>query len=215
MIDMSKNNQGRRFRRTMADVRPWSALYPGDFAFRKRRYGKLSEEVIDELCRAFENGHPPEFAAACVGVQYKTLLGWIKKGEENYDYIMECEENGIPLRDEDYTLFFSLFVSVKRALYQCHDEALKVFKMAYRLGDWRAAARFLERRFPDQWGKKLSRDEKEVMMNQGPRVLIVPARCESREEWEVLVAEEDKRRMLESKEGGAVLEGDGMILGAE
>ena len=186
-----------KFKRTIKDVEASLTA----FDEYKRKVGtkgglasQISTRCIDTISQALSLGHHPNFAAAGAGINYDTLARWLKKGKGDFDRLEAFGIKGIPLRDEDYSLFFELYVRVQQALFESQDAPLKAINLAAKSGDWRAAAHFLERRFPKQWGRKL--ESKVENTGSAPitmrTLLVVPKRVETMEEWEDAVVAEDK-----------------------
>lgn len=195
-IEVKQNKTKPKFKRTIKDIEASFTAFD-EYKRRVRKKGgqvsHISTRCIDTISQALALGHHPEFASAGAGIKYTTLKHWLKKGKDDFDRLEVLELKGIPLRDEDYSLFFELYVRVQQALFESQDAPLKSISLAAKDGDWRAAAHFLERRFPKQWGKKLESRVENVGQPTTMRTLIVvPKRVETMEEWEDAVVAEDK-----------------------
>lgn len=100
------------------------------------RPSKLTEEVKNRLLDALRMGNYYEAACAYAGVSYSTLRGWIVKGEK--------------AKSGKYLKFLE---AVRQA--EAEAEARIVLQWQKAMPeDWRAAQAFLERRYPERWGKK-------------------------------------------------------------
>jgi hypothetical protein len=100
------------------------------------RPSKLTESRMEKLIEALRAGAYRIDACRAAGIHYNTLLAWEKKGE--------TQEKGE----------FSEFLE---ALRMAEAEAvitnIDVITRAAQDGDWRAAAWFLEHKYPDRWAR--------------------------------------------------------------
>ena len=187
----------KRFRRTLKDVQVLRSEPSKKYVPKGGSLSKLNLEMTDLICDALGRGHYPQFAAANAGISYETLKNWLKRGRDDYERLSKLDERGVPLRDEDYSLFFDLYVKVQRALFNVQDGPLQNIVAASE-EDWRAAAHFLERRFPKEWGKKEGKTAIEVNANTTTQtVIVVPEKAKSVEEWDRMV--EERRKIAEAK----------------
>lgn len=101
------------------------------------RPSKLTPESAKKIVDAIAAGNYLEVAAAHGGVVYSTLNEWMKKGER--------------ATTGDYREFYE---SVKRA--EADAEMLRIARIskAGSEGNWTADAWYLERRYPDRWGRR-------------------------------------------------------------
>lgn len=100
--------------------------------------------VINDLIRA---GMTPSRAAEATGLAKSTVSGWIKRGVTEQ---MHIENGGEPNASEKPYLTF-VEGMVKAEAEAMGGLVLAWFKEA-RSGDWKAAERFLARRWPQEWG---------------------------------------------------------------
>ena len=187
----------KRFRRTLKDVQVLRSEPSKKYVPKGGSLSKLNLEMTDLICDALSRGHYPQFAAANAGISYETLKNWLKKGKSDFERLSRLDERGVPLRDEDYSLFFDLYMKVQKALFNVQDSPLQNI-IAASEEDWRAAAHFLERRFPKEWGKKEGKTAIEVNANTTTQtVIVVPEKAKSVDEWNEMV--EERRRIAEQK----------------
>lgn len=100
------------------------------------RPSKLTPEVQKRLCDAIRAGNYYEAACAYAGIDYSTFRRWMKKGEgqKRGKYREFCE-------------------AVTRA--ELEAEARLVAQWQQHMpNDYRAIRDFLERRFPERWGRR-------------------------------------------------------------
>ena len=95
---------------------------------------KLTSEVVDAVTKAIADGVPQRTAAALAGVSESTLQNWLKAG-----------------RERTTVAFVQFLERVKKARAEAVAVAIANINRASRR-DWRAAAWWLERMHPDQYG---------------------------------------------------------------
>jgi hypothetical protein len=101
------------------------------------RPSKLTDELTDQLCNVFTRGQTSiESACALVGISKRTYHAWMERGR-----------NG----DPDYEHFLH---SIEKSRAQAVQSYLDVIHNAAMNGTWQAAAWWLERVLPEQYGRK-------------------------------------------------------------
>lgn len=117
---------------------------------------KLTPEVQERICDALRKGCTRRAAAAYAGISEDTLYNWIARGEGRAKS---------PPREE--------FTRFSEAVKRAESEAEKRYtEIIYRAADetWQAAAWWLERRYPKEWGR---RERHEVQGSEdGPPIVI-------------------------------------------
>ncbi len=98
---------------------------------------KLSDEVKDKLVDAISQGNYYEAACAYAGISYSTLREWINKGEEE----------GAEKEFSDFS------EAIKKAEADAEVAMVKAWQK-HIPNNWQAIATFMERRYPDRWGRK-------------------------------------------------------------
>jgi transposase len=97
---------------------------------------KLNDEVKDKLVAAIAQGNYYEAACGYVGIDYRTFRNWMTEGEQATDGI-----------------YFQFFHAIKKA--EAHAELKMVQEwQKHTPNNWQAIATFMERRYPDRWGRK-------------------------------------------------------------
>lgn len=99
--------------------------------------GKFTPERTDAIIKAIQEGCPHETAAAAAGIATSTFYAWIEKGEGF--------QTGIYREFAD---------NVRRAEALAEAERISRIDRAGKEGDWKADAWYLERRYPERWGRK-------------------------------------------------------------
>lgn len=101
------------------------------------RQTKLTPDVQDKIVAALRVGATYEHAALVAGISYRTFRNWMQEGEH--------AERG---------LYLQFFQAIKRAEAEASVRWLARIEQAANDGVWQAAAWKLERRFPEQWGRR-------------------------------------------------------------
>ena len=104
-------------------------------ARRGGRPSKLTDELENNLCRHLSVGVSIADAAVVVGTSPSTVHGWLTEGR----------------RSDGRARLRELAAAVDEARSESTLFALSAIQQAMRAGKWRAAAYFLERRFPGPW----------------------------------------------------------------
>ncbi len=100
------------------------------------RPSKLTPEVTKRLTEAIRAGNYYEAACAYAGIHYSTFRKWMQKGE--------TAKSG---------KFREFFEAVTRAEYEAEVRMVALWQK-HMPEDYRAIRDFLERRYPDRWGRR-------------------------------------------------------------
>ena len=111
---------------------------------------KITEEITGCIVDALGAGHYREVACKLAGIDRKTLLNWLKRGER--------ERSGV---------YRDLYLAVEQAEAKAEVFHLKNIETAS-TKSWFASAWFLERKHPERWGKREA-----PPANDGPRDEVV------------------------------------------
>lgn len=106
---------------------------------------KLTPELQAKVVQALRAGNYRKAACAFAGISEGTLYRWISDAEADI-------EAGRRTRHREF------YEAVKRAEAEAEVEAVAMIRKAMP-DDWKAAAHYLERRHPEAWGRKDSRQE--------------------------------------------------------
>jgi transposase len=112
-------------------------------ALPKGRPSKFTPEIKQSICEHISAGNYLDTACRLAGVDYTTFRGWMVKGEQ--------EGKG------DY---FEFLRQVRLAEAQAEAERVRLILNAGKYDDWKANAWYLERKYPERWGKKEQLDAK-------------------------------------------------------
>ena len=98
---------------------------------------KLNSARAKSIINALEQGNTRKVAAESSGISARTLQRWLKMG-----------------RDNEGRQFVKLLASVEKAEATAAAAMVKSLVAAADKGEWRAAAWWLERRYPNDWGRR-------------------------------------------------------------
>ena len=111
---------------------------------------KITEEITLCIVDALGAGHYREVACKLAGIDRRTLLNWLKRGQR--------ERSGV---------YRDLYLAVEQAEAKAEVFHLKNIETAS-TKSWFASAWFLERKHPERWGKREA-----PPANDGPRDEVV------------------------------------------
>ncbi|OPX58898.1 MAG: hypothetical protein A4E25_01435 [Methanobacterium sp. PtaB.Bin024] len=101
------------------------------------RPSKLTPELVDEIVKHIKAGNYPETAAEIAGISSTTFYRWKKYGKER--------KTG---------KFREFWESIKKAESFAEGLRVQTILKASEDGNWQAAGWWLERKFPDRWGRR-------------------------------------------------------------
>jgi hypothetical protein len=100
---------------------------------RKRAAPELTVEIGRTIVAAIAAGNFPSVSARIAGIKPGTLTKWLERGDQG---------------EQPYADFAAAY---QRAETQCEAEAVQKWRTA---DDWRAAERFVSKRFRENWGDR-------------------------------------------------------------
>jgi len=100
--------------------------------------GKLDRELTERICTAIAAGNTLKTSAALAGVNPGTVSTWLTMGK----------------RDDSPEIYREFSEEVQKARAVAEARAVQHITRAAGEGQWTAAAWFLERTNPNEWGKK-------------------------------------------------------------
>ncbi len=100
---------------------------------------KYDQPTADVILKAVAAGLPNETAAKLAGIEVRTLYAWKRKGKAG---------------EEPFVQFLH---ALMRQQAEAVSKAVEAIRAAAERGEWRAAAWWLERRHPDQYGTEKRR----------------------------------------------------------
>jgi transposase len=102
---------------------------------------KLTEDVSHRVVLLIRAGNWVSVTAEATGVHRSTIYSWVERGEADVDAGL----------DTIHARFAQAFT---KAQAEAQVLLVGMVRAAAVRGDWRAAVWMLERRFPEQWGRK-------------------------------------------------------------
>jgi hypothetical protein len=143
---------------------------PGQSGQRLRgRPHRLTDAVTETVCGALKEGAYAEEAATLAGIGRSTYYMWLSRGR----VARSRREEDLPVSVTDEA-FLDFLDSVERASIAPEIEALRIIHRAAEGGSWRAAAWFLERRYPHKWGPGRKEDLDGIgLLGEGSRTPVV------------------------------------------
>ena len=100
------------------------------------RQSKLTPKLIEEAYELLKEGHYARTVSQYLGIPEGTWYRWLSEGEQ--------EEEGLRREFRE---------AVKRAETEAEIRNVKFIQDAA-ITDWKAAMTYLERKFPDRWGRR-------------------------------------------------------------
>ena len=135
---------------------------------------KLTTDIIEDICNWLKLGYYQEDAATMAGISTSTFYDWMKKGDEGQKALESGVSSSLPATQEGsevevVDMFQEFSEAVKKARAEAEGAHIRNIRKAADNGTWQASAWFLERSFPQKWGKRSTmdfRDKDEVIQFQ-------------------------------------------------
>ena len=118
------------------------------------RPSKLTESRMEQLIEALRSGNYRIDACRAAGIHYNTLLAWEKKGESQ--------------KSGEYVEFLEALRSAEAEAVVSKVDIIHGVSMN---GDWRAAAWFLEHKYPNNWARLDKRAIEEFLPDKNKDVI--------------------------------------------
>ncbi len=103
-------------------------------------YDKLNNKVQEDIVKSIKAGCFIETACSLAGISKATIYSWMKKGE--------TEKEG---------KYRNFYLEVEKASAMAETRAVALITKSASL-NWKAAAWFLQHRYPDRWKTKIEVD---------------------------------------------------------
>lgn len=101
------------------------------------RKNKLTKELINYASKLVEAGATITAVAKALGVSRETIHRWLREGEKQQEGLMHD--------------FYEAF---NRAEAKAIARNVAIIQRSAQSGNWQAAAWWLERKYPEEWGKR-------------------------------------------------------------
>lgn len=102
---------------------------------------KLTEKTIEKAQKGIAIGTPQKYVAQSLGISEEAWYSWMRRGEHDLQ------------NDKDDTIFAKFYESVKKAQAKSVSRCVSMIQKAS-IDTWQAAAWWLERRYPEEFGRK-------------------------------------------------------------
>mgnify|MGYP006268620909 CR=1 FL=1 len=119
-------------------------------ARRGKKTTQLDDPRVTTLLTAIQNGNFIETACSFAGLAPSTIYRWIERGNAEKKRI----EQGLPANDAE-TQYLDLCEAVEKARAIAVMRNVQIIQQAANSGTWQAAAWYLERTQPNQFGRRL------------------------------------------------------------
>ena len=114
------------------------------------KYSKLTPQVHEAFVKSLRKGNYITTTCRALGIGHRTFYSWMEKGAPQPVY----DDEGNVIGEEYPDNFYGEFVrDVHAADAEAETSAVDALTSHFD-ADWRAAADFLQRRFPDRWNPK-------------------------------------------------------------
>ena len=111
------------------------------------RFSKLTEESERIILEEIRAGSFYEIACKQAGISERTLRNWMNRGKKELERVAQSSGRRVRRSERIYVNFFK---NVLEAEAFSEDELVKLWRRAAPK-DWKAAAEFLARRYPERW----------------------------------------------------------------
>lgn len=99
---------------------------------------KFNPETCTKIINLLQDGNYRKTAAVIAGITEETLCRWIKKGRTS----------------KSKGKYYQFYQAVKKAEETAQAYHLQQIRKASENGSWQASAWYLERKCPDEWGRR-------------------------------------------------------------
>lgn len=146
----------------------------------KGRPTKLTPQRQEELLKNFRLGCYREVAAQAAGIAVATLYGWLSRGKE----ARNARESGAFVKKSE-RVYLDFLEAVEKAEALAESRMLATVQ-AKAPKDWKAAAWFLERRYPERYARvERHRISGDADNDEPVKYLVyMPGKAESADEWQ-------------------------------
>lgn len=154
---------------------------------KRGRPNKLTIEMQNKLCAYIAEGQYITTACRLVGVDYATMRRWILQGEQDMS-----------------GKFYEFQEAISQAEALAEAERVKLILQAGKYDDWKANAWYLERKFPEKWGRKDRIDSHVTSEHTERKEHYIEHQIESDPETVELVRQLWRRQQAMGENGGDI-----------
>jgi transposase len=98
---------------------------------------KINKKLVQLAIDLVEQGLHTKHVAQALGISRQTFYNWLRKGEQT--------QKGLE---------YELYKGVQQAEARAIARNIAIIQKAAQDGNWQAAAWWLERKYPEEWGRK-------------------------------------------------------------
>jgi len=98
---------------------------------------RLNKKIIGIAAQHIRAGTPQKYVASIIGVSEHTWYAWLKAGE-----------------NKKRKIFVQFYQAIEKAKAEAISRNVMLINQAAQNGTWQAAAWWLERRYPQEFGKR-------------------------------------------------------------
>ena len=153
-------------------------MTPKKKTVKKRKTGRrsvLTTECIEMYLTVRRRGGTDTDCANIAGIHPDTVIRWRARYEIADPQINDDTGKLATYADDEHRPsipeLFEFFVADKKAKSEARVERLALIEKAGRAGKWQAAAWWMERRYPDEYGQRIRQDIRVVSVEEAERVL--------------------------------------------
>lgn len=139
---------------------------------------KLTPETRQRICDNITLGMTYEHATQAAGIDYSTFRKWILRGEAEKDRVNENDRAKIR---KDELIYVEFVEALKESEARGIRNNLAMITKASKDGSWQASAWILERRHPEDYGRKDKLDMK-AEHSGGVSINLKMTDCSKKEE---------------------------------
>ncbi len=133
---------------------------------RKGRPSRIFEkERVEEFLQLIQDGVDFNIAADTSKLARSTVFEWLKKGREIQESTSSIEQ--LEETEFEYLDFLERFL---RARVAPEVKAVEVISKSIEKGSWRAAAWFLENRFPERWSENQGSKKQKTTLQESNQI---------------------------------------------
>ena len=127
------------------------------------RPSKLTADTTDAVYQALKLGNYAQIACKVAGISEASYHAWRARGQTELDR----QDRGEKARPSE-ALFLDFLEATKKGEAEAENRAVLMVQNAMPT-NWQAAMTYLERRFPDRWGR---RDRREITGAEGGPIRV-------------------------------------------
>lgn len=115
------------------------------------RSSKLTQERVETILEALKTGCYIETACLYAGISVATMYNWLERGKRERERLQVLEDETVT---ETEVIYLEFLEAVEKARASAELRAVAQIQTAAATGQWQASAWYLERSYPQKWGRK-------------------------------------------------------------